>query len=134
MGSSFDKPWPWNNFSHSEMKCKETGECRMIPSFMDRLQRLREEFNKPMVVTSGYRSRNHSEELKKDRPGTHAVGCAVDVECFGADALKLIELALKHGFTGVGVKQHSDINKRFIHLDDAPNATHRPRPWLWSYK
>lgn len=127
-------PWPWPNFSESEMKCRETGECRMIPSFMDRLQRLRVEFNKPMAITSGYRSRHHSIELKKSRPGTHAMGCAVDIECVGTDALRLVELALKHGFTGVGVKQHSDINKRFIHLDDAPNATHRPRPWLWSYK
>jgi uncharacterized protein YcbK (DUF882 family) len=106
----------------------------MIPSFMDRLQALRNEFNKPMLITSGFRSRNHSAEQKKKRLGTHAMGCAVDVECFGSDALKLIELARKHGFTGIGVKQHSDTNKRFIHLDDAPNATHRPRPWLWSYK
>jgi zinc D-Ala-D-Ala carboxypeptidase len=127
-------PWPWKNFPRSEMQCKESGECRMIPSFMDRLQALRNEYNKPMVITSGYRSRHHKAEVKKDRPGTHAMGCAVDVECFGADALKLIELALNHGFAGVGVKQHSDINKRFIHLDDAPNAPHRPRPWLWSYK
>lgn len=127
-------PWPWLNFSRDEMKCRETGECRMIPSFMDRLQKVREEFNKPMVVTSGYRSRNHSIELKKVRIGAHAMGCAVDIECAGSDALKLFEIALKHGFTGIGVKQHSDINKRFIHLDDAPNATHRPRPWLWSYK
>jgi uncharacterized protein YcbK (DUF882 family) len=134
MTDSYNKPWPWNNFSHSEVQCKETGDCRMLPSFMDRLQALRIEFNKPMVITSGYRSRNHSAELKKDRPGTHAMGCAVDAECFGTDALKLIELAIKHGFTGIGVKQHSDPNKRFIHLDDAANATHRPRPWLWSYK
>lgn len=127
-------PWPWLNFSRDEMKCSQTGECRMIPSFMDRLQKVREEFNKPMPVTSGYRSRNHSRELKKVRIGAHAMGCAVDIECAGSDALKLVEIALKHGFTGIGVKQHSDINKRFIHLDDAPNATHRPRPWLWSYQ
>ncbi|MGB2065748.1 MAG: D-Ala-D-Ala carboxypeptidase family metallohydrolase [Marinomonas gallaica] len=127
-------PWPWSNFSRKEMQCKETGECRMIPSFMDRLQKLRLEFNKPMVISSGYRSRQHSIELNKKRIGTHAMGCAVDVVCSGSDALRLIELALQHGFTGIGVKQHSDINKRFIHLDDAPNATHRPRPWLWSYK
>lgn len=134
MLNSFENPWPWNNFSRAEMQCKETGECRMIPSFMDRLQRLREEFNKPMVISSGYRSRNHSAERKKNRPGTHAMGCAVDVVISGGDALRLIELGLKHGFTGIGVKQHSDPAKRFIHLDDAPNATHRPRPWLWSYK
>lgn len=127
-------PWPWLNFSRDEMKCRETGECRMIPSFMDRLQKVREEFNKPMVVTSGYRSRIHSAELNKKRIGTHAMGCAVDIECTGPDALKLVALALKHGFTGVGVMQHSDIHKRFIHIDDAPSVPHRPRPWLWSYQ
>jgi len=125
-------PWPWKNFARLEMQCKESGECRMIPSFMDRLQALRNEYNKPMVITSAYRSRHHSAEQKKNRAGTHAMGCAVDIECSGADAMKLIELAIKHGFTGIGVQQRG--SKRFIHLDDAPNAPHRPRPWLWSYK
>jgi len=39
---------------------------------------------------------------------------------------------LKHGITGLGVKQHGD--SRFIHLDTLDSEPHRPRPTVWSYK
>ena len=39
---------------------------------------------------------------------------AVDIRVRGQDALKLIEVALKNGITGLGVKQHGE--SRFIHL------------------
>lgn len=126
--------WPWKNFTRSELQCSETGECNMIPSFMDRLQALRTEYGKPMTISSGFRSKNHSAERKKNRPGTHSMGCAVDIKVHGSDAFRLVMLAEKHGFTGIGVKQHSNPAYRFIHLDDAPNTQHRPRPWIWSYK
>lgn len=74
MNSSILKPWPWVNFTRQEMQCKETSECRMIMSFMDRLEALRIEYNKPMIVTSGYRSRYYSAEQKKTRASTHAMG------------------------------------------------------------
>lgn len=123
--------WPWNNFPRSEMQCSHTGRCEMLPSFMDRLQSLRDEFNKPMVITSAYRDRLHPAEFGKDHLGTHAMGCAVDVRVRGADALRLVELAIKHGFTGIGVKQNRE--NRFIHLDDSQSRSWRPRPHIWSY-
>ena len=123
--------WHWPNFSPDEMRCKETSELNMLPSFMDRLQSLRTAYGKPMIVSSGYRGKMHSEERQKRTTGTHAMGCAVDIAVSGRDALLLIELALQHGFTGIGVQQRGE--GRFIHIDDAPNAPHRPRPHIWSY-
>lgn len=125
--------WRWPNFTPVEMACKETGELAMLPSFMDRLQALRTEFGKPLPVSSGYRSRMHSAERKKKRPGPHAIGCAVDITVYGDEVTELICLAKKHGFTGIGVRQHDDFDKRFIHLDDCPATAWRPRPWFWSY-
>lgn len=125
--------WPWKNFPQHELRCKETGELSMLPSFMDRLQALRDEFGKPMPINSGYRSRRHSAERKKAQPGPHVMGCAVDVAIMGADVTTLICLAHKHGFTGIGVRQHGDFKKRIVHLDDAPAAPWRPRPHFWSY-
>lgn len=125
--------WPWKNFPPHEMACKETGELAMLPSFMDRLQRLRDEFGKPMIVSSGFRSVMHSIECNKPRPGTHTMGCAVDISVSGSDVTRLISLAYKHGFTGFGVRQHGDYKKRIVHLDDAPAAEWRPRPHFWSY-
>jgi uncharacterized protein YcbK (DUF882 family) len=119
------------NFSESEFKCKETGKCRMRKGFMDRLQRLRTEYGKPMSISSGYRDRSHSSERNKPVPGTHTLGCACDVRVSRGDAYRLIELAMKHGFTGIGVSQKG--SKRFVHLDDFGGGRLQPRPTIWSY-
>lgn len=117
------------NFSEAEMRCRQTGECGMHPDHMARLQRVRDEFGKPMPVTSGYRSPRHSIEAAKSAPGVHTTGRATDVGVCGADALELVGIAIKHGFTGIGVNQRG--GSRFIHLDDAPSGF--PRPMIWSY-
>lgn len=53
------------NFSKREFDCKETGENRMTVEFMDKLQELRTRYGKPMRITSGYRSPQHSIEAAK---------------------------------------------------------------------
>lgn len=125
--------WRWKNFKPSDMTCKETGEVKYDPSFMDRLQTLREQFGKPMSISSGYRSPKHPIEARKAKPGAHASGRAVDVRVSGADALRLVELALGLGFTGIGVSQKAG-KPVFIHLDDLPPGNGiAPRPNIWSY-
>lgn len=104
----------------------------MDDDFMAKLDIIREEVGVPFIVTSGYRDKTHPIEAKKTTPGAHASGKAVDILIRGKDALKLIEVALKHGITGLGVKQHGD--SRFIHLDTLDSEPHRPRPTVWSYK
>ena len=124
----------WNNypnFSTEEFRCKHTGQLHMDAGFMDRLQSLRAEYGKGMAISSGYRDKTHPIEARKSEPGAHSTGHACDVTVRGGDALKLIGLALKHGFTGIGVKQSGD--SRFIHLDDLQHEPNRPRPWVWSY-
>lgn len=121
----------WPNFSAWEFQCSHTGEDGMDESFMDRLQALRTEYGKAMEITSGYRAPSHPIEARKGSPGAHASGRAADIAVLGGDALQVIELALRHGFTGFGVNQKG--GGRFIHLDDLPNETGRPRPWIWSY-
>lgn len=122
----------WPNFSEAEMSCRHTGKTGIRAGFMDRLQRLRTAYGKLMPVTSGYRHPSHPIEARKPDPGPHSTGRACDVAVSGADALRLIVLAMEHGFTGIGVKQHGD--NRFIHLDDLPPSPGRPRPHIWSYK
>lgn len=118
------------NFSESEFKCSHTGKSAMHPDFMARLQRLRTAYGKPMKITSGYRDPTHPIEAKKAAPGAHASGRACDVAIRGAEAVKLLKLALEHGFTGIGVQQKGE--GRFIHLDDIEDGTQH-RPMIWSY-
>ena len=104
----------------------------MHPDFMERLQDLRDAYGQSMRITSGYRHPTHPIEASKSGgPGAHSTGRACDVLCIGADALRLTELAIAMGFTGIGWNQKGQ--SRFIHLDDLPDAPGRPRPWCWSY-
>jgi uncharacterized protein YcbK (DUF882 family) len=121
----------WPNFSPEEFRCKHTGKLHMHGGFVDKLQNLRTLHGKPLRVTSGYRDATHPIEAAKAVPGAHASGRAADIAVQGEEAIKIIELAIKLGFTGIGVQQKG--NGRFIHLDDLPNAPGRPRPHIWSY-
>jgi uncharacterized protein YcbK (DUF882 family) len=120
------------NFKEEEFRCKHTGICQMDRHFMARLQAIRNEFAKPMVITSGYRHPSHPVEAKKlaGLPGAHTTGHAADISVRGEDAYRLIVLAWKYGFTGIGVNQKGD--GRYIHLDDISDGS-LPRPTIWSY-
>jgi len=117
---------PWSeypNFSKKEFDCQETGENRMQPYFLNELQALRDKFGRPMRVTSGYRSPKHSIEARKASPGTHAMGCAVDISVHGEERWVLLKLAFEMGrFHGIG------IDKNFIHLD-----MYMSRKAVWTY-
>lgn len=126
-----DAQWHlYKNFTKSEFDCKETGENGMNHEFMLKLQYLRTVYKKPMVVTSGFRSVNHSIEKSKARPGVHTTGYAADIAVSHSDAHELLRCAFYVGFAGIGVNQKG--NARFIHIDDAP-VTDWPRPNVWSY-
>jgi len=119
------------NFSEDEFRCSQTGVAHVHPEFMDRLQKLRNIYGLPIVITSGYRHELHPIEAKKREPGAHTTGRACDIAVQGSDALEIVLLAVDCGFTGIGVHQKG--SGRFIHLDDLPTKKGRPRPWIWSY-
>lgn len=122
------------NFARAEMVCScGCDRAEMHPAFMDRLQSLRTQYNKPMVVTSGYRCPDYNARISSTgRDGPHTHGRAVDIAVSGNQARNLLGMAISRGFTGLGVKQHGD--GRFIHMDDLMDGFAGPRPWLWSYR
>ena len=124
----------WIYFTEQELACKGTDECDMHPEFMEKLIAVREDYNQPMIITSGYRHLAYNDTIGGAKNSPHLYGRAVDIKVAGGDALRLIKMALRHGMTGVGVKQRGDHDRRFIHLDDMPQSDTHPRPWIWSYK
>ena len=124
----------WVYFTEEELACKGTDECDMHPEFMEKLIAVREDYNEPMIITSGYRHLAYISTIGGAKNSPHLYGRAVDVRVAGGDALRLIGAALRHGMRGIGVKQRGDYNGRFIHLDDMPQSDDHPRPWIWSYK
>jgi len=118
-------------FKQSEFVCSHTGDVEMDQNFLDKLNELRGLFGKSLIVTSGYRSPLHPIEAKKKTPGAHTSGQAVDLAVRGADAYKLLEIALSLKFSGIGIAQKG--SGRFIHLDTLITSGTRPRPTVWSY-
>ena len=126
------KMFHWGKyFNRGEFECSHTHTCEMDQDFINKLNKLREEFGKPLIINSGYRSPEHPIEYVKQSPGAHASGKACDISVSRADALKLLELALKLGFTGYGLNQKG--SSRYIHLDTLENSNERPRPSIWTY-
>jgi zinc D-Ala-D-Ala carboxypeptidase len=118
------------NFSASEFRCKHTGREKMADDFVRKLQGLRTEFGRPLVITSGYRDPSHPIEARKVRPGAHAAGRAVDIKVVSpATMYELIRLAPRYGFTGIGISFRSSTPK-FLHLDDVTGPS---RPAVWVY-
>jgi uncharacterized protein YcbK (DUF882 family) len=118
------------NFSKYEFTCKHTGKNEMKHEFMQKLQALRTEYNKPIAISSGYRDPSHPVERVKTVSGAHTSGVACDIACSGAEAYKILELAIKHGFKRIGVNQKG--SARFIHLDMIEKQGF-PSPTIWSY-
>jgi len=132
--------WPqdrWPNFGFGELVCTESGINRMDTATMDRLQRVRSAYGRGMTISSGYRDVTHPIEATKiakfGNAGAHSTGRAVDIAVRGGDAVRLLQLALAEGFTGIGIQQKGE--GRFLHLDDIQpeDEFHVPRPWIWSY-
>tara|TARA_R100001510_G_C7600598_1_gene167309 strand:- start:287 stop:664 length:378 start_codon:yes stop_codon:yes gene_type:complete len=119
-------------FSEKEFVCSHTGKVKMDQNFLDRLNELRGLYGKSLRVTSGFRDVTHPIEARKKTPGAHTTGQAADLAVRGADAYKLLEIALSLKFSGIGICQKGS-SGRFIHLDTLITTGTRPRPTVWSY-
>jgi len=110
-------------FDIEDFACSETGENGIQPEFVAALDDLRHECGFPFVVTSGFRSKDHSIEKTKKVGGRHTRGDAADIQVTnGLQRMALVSKALEHGFKGIGVA------KSFVHLD-----TRDSEPVMWTY-
>ena len=123
------------NFTKDEFTCKcDCGVTNMDRYFLTCLQSLRNSYNRPMVITSGYRCPDYNDRMSTTgRDGPHTTGMAADIYVTGEDAYDLlVDVFERTWFTGIGVHQRGRWNQRFIHLDtiDISNIS---RPRIWTY-
>jgi len=109
-------------FTDEELKCPHTGIVKLHPGFLEALNDLRIAFNKPMIVNSCCRSKEHNNIIGGhvrslhvyDEPFHPINGCmAVDISTRGWSFKELstfIELAENKGWS-VGIA------KTFVHID-----------------
>ena len=100
---------------------------------MELLQSIRTEYNRPIFISSGFRSVKHPVEQEKDKPGEHTYGMAVDILCHGDNAVKLMKLALDRDIKRIGVHQKGNANGRFIHLGIADKFNLAFPVAIWTY-
>ncbi len=124
---------PWQYFTEEELQCHGQdccgGQQAMQSEFMVKLVSMRRELGFPLRLSSAYRCPLYNSRVSKTgETGPHTTGRAVDILIRGKNAHKLLACALRHGMTGIGVKQKG--RQRYLHIDDLDGPT---RPWIWRY-
>lgn len=120
-------------FSEDEQSCPCCGVNGLKPSFIKRLNQLRHNVGFALLMSSGYRCRNHNSDIGGAEDSSHILGRGGDLVVSRHKAFRVLEEAPKLGFTGIGLHQKGETNERIIHLDDLTNEPGRPRPTIWTY-
>lgn len=77
---------------------------------LNRVQCMRSQADRPLIITSGGRCPNHPDELNRTTPADHQKCQAVDIYVAnGLERGEIVDLAIKHGFNAIGVA------KNFVH-------------------
>lgn len=106
---------PTSNFNLDTdplLACYCCNECNIQPRAIANLQLMRDDFGKPIYITSGWRCSKHPKEEQKPTPGQHYKGLAFDISVSSIiDRYELVKIAMNHGANGIG------IGEGFIHVD-----------------
>lgn len=116
-------------FSLSETECRCGCGFDLTDKAKQDFDALREEYGVPLSMSSGARCPSYNQKVSTTGPqGPHTTGGAADFAVSHGNAHRLLLVAMRQGFTGIGVQQKG--SGRFIHLD---RLTMEPRPNVWSY-
>ncbi len=111
-----ESAWRWPNFSPAEIACRGTGQLKVVPEAMDKLQALRDRLGKPLIVRSGYRSPEHNKAVGGAKASKHMGGTAFDISMANHDPVAFEAAARAVGFLGFGYYPRSG----FMHIDLGP--------------
>lgn len=114
-----DSLWRWRNFSPAEIACRGTGQLKLHPEALDKLQALRDRLGKPLIVRSAYRSPEHNRNVGGAPRSKHMDGTAFDIAMSNHDPVAFEAAAREVGFRGFGFYPRSG----FIHVDLGPART-----------
>lgn len=92
---------------------------------LEMMDLVREKFDKPIHITSGYRTQRHNSDVGGVPGSSHTKGLAVDIACNNSrDRFDLVNCLLDVGFNRIGIAEsfiHADID-----LDKTQNV-------IWTY-
>jgi zinc D-Ala-D-Ala carboxypeptidase len=121
-------------FNYSEFDSPDVqGSGQMMDDkILMMLDQVRDKFDKPIHITSGFRTPQHNEDVGGKMPdengnggSSHLKGLAVDIFCNNSiDRFNLINCLLDVGFSRIGVAD------TFIHADIDPDKV---QGVMWTY-
>lgn len=111
-----ERDWRWKNFSPAEIACRGTGQLKLHPEAMDKLQALRKRLGKPLILRSAYRSPEHNRAVGGAPRSKHMEGTAFDIAMANHDPVAFEAAAREVGFQGFGYYPRSG----FMHIDLGP--------------
>ena len=111
-----ERIWRWKNFSPAEIACRGTGQLKLVPEALDKLQALRDRLGKPLIVRSAYRSPEHNRAVGGAKASKHMDGIAFDIAMANHDPVAFEVAAREVGFLGFGYYPRSG----FMHIDLGP--------------
>lgn len=114
-------------FNYSEFDSPDVqGSGQMMDkTLLEMLDEVRDKFDKPIHITSGFRTPAHNEAVGGVETSSHLKGLAVDIACTNSkDRFDLINCLLDVGFSRIGV------GDTFIHADIDQDKT---QGVIWTY-
>ena len=113
----------YKHFTTKELACPCCGKVYMDKRFMSKIVALREELEKAMNVTSGFRCKKHNKNIGGATKSAHMDALALDIRIKSDSYTReLITLAIECGFSGI------EVGSKHIHIDDKT----RNKPVLWA--
>ena len=114
-------------FKVREFRCRDGSDVVMIDqTLVVLLQAIREHFNKPITVTSGYRTGTHNTAVGGSRSSQHLLGKAADIQVADTtvEAVAAYAESLMPDWGGVGrYPVKAGRAKGWVHVDTRPNKS-----------
>ena len=114
-------------FRVREFRCRDGSDTIMIDQTLAvLLQAIREHFNKPITITSGYRTAAHNAAVGGAKSSQHLLGRAADIQVADTtvEAVAAYAESLMPDWGGVGrYPVKAGRTKGWVHVDTRPNKS-----------
>ena len=93
------------NFRSVEFDCHGVGCCNetlVDMQLVEYLQKIRDHFGKPIIISSGYRCERHNRSVGGATASKHKAGMAADIVISGVSPSEVAKYAESTGILGLG--------------------------------